>query len=162
MVEGAPLLPFDPPLLWDIDTSLWDFLLEQGLSGRETQQKIIALKEEILTKTGPRSPLMREFWAALSFGMTVFSCQDGIHLGWRRRPGLDGGLRVSSWTVEQVKVLRARLWATERLGREVTSINTERVRTEDLCMSTGLRVRYETLGPDFWIMTSSWRDDRRL
>jgi hypothetical protein len=30
MVEGAPLLPFDPPLLWDVDTSLWDFVLEQG------------------------------------------------------------------------------------------------------------------------------------
>jgi hypothetical protein len=26
MVEGAPLLPFDPPLLWDVDTSLWDFV----------------------------------------------------------------------------------------------------------------------------------------
>ena len=27
MVEGAPLLPFDPPLHWDVDTSLWAFVL---------------------------------------------------------------------------------------------------------------------------------------
>jgi hypothetical protein len=26
MVEGAP---FDSPLLWDVDTSLWDFVLEE-------------------------------------------------------------------------------------------------------------------------------------
>jgi hypothetical protein len=92
MVEGAALLPYNPPILWDEDTSLWDFVLEQGCSGREPQQELIALKEEISTNTGPRSPMMREFLAALSFGMNVFSCQDGIHLGWRRRLGLDGGL----------------------------------------------------------------------
>jgi hypothetical protein len=27
MVDGAPLLPFDTPLLWDVDTSLWAFVL---------------------------------------------------------------------------------------------------------------------------------------
>jgi hypothetical protein len=47
MVEVVLLFSFDPPLLWDVDTSLWDFVLEQGLSGREPQQEIIALKEEI-------------------------------------------------------------------------------------------------------------------
>jgi hypothetical protein len=123
-----------------VDTSL-----EQGLSVREPQQEIIALKEEILTKSGPRYPLMSEFWAALSFGMTVFSCQHGIHLGWRRRPGLDGGLRGSSWTVDQVKELRARLWSTKT---DFTSLHAETRRTEDICIATGLRVRYETLGPD--------------
>ena len=155
MVEGAAMLPFDPPILWDEDTSLWDFVLEQGRSGREPQQEMIALKEEISTNTGSKSPMMREFWAALSFGMTVLSCQDGIHLGWRRRPGLDGGLGGSSWNVEQVKELRARLWAsktffTECLGREVTNLQAEKMRTEEICMATGLSVRYETLGPDSW------------
>ena len=81
MTEGAALLPFDPPLLWDVDTCLWDFVVEQGLSGREPHQEIVALKEEIATKTGPNSPLMRDFWAALSFGMTVFSLKilDSVH-----------------------------------------------------------------------------------
>ena len=155
MVEGAPLLPFDPPVLWDVDTSLWDYVEKQGLSGRVPLQKLVALKNEILTKTGPHSPIMKEFWAALSFGMTAFSCQDRIHLGWRRRPGLDGGLGGSSWTLEQVMELRARLWATEtdfrvRLGREVTSLKAETASVQDICMATGLMVRYETLGPDSW------------
>jgi hypothetical protein len=66
---------------------------------------------------------------------------------------LEVGLGGSSWTVDQVKELRARLCATEtdlteRLGREVTSLHAETRRTEDICMATGLRVRYETLGPD--------------
>ena len=155
MTEGAALLPFDPPLLWDADTCLWDFVVEQGLSGREPHQEIVALKEEIATKTGPNSPLMRDFWAALSFGMTVFSCQDGIHLGWRRRPGLDGGLGGSSWTVEQVRELRAWLWASKTdfrklLGNEVTSLKAETAVTETLCMETGIRLMYRTLGPDCW------------
>jgi hypothetical protein len=102
MVEGAALLPFDPQILSDEDTRVWDFVLEQGRSGREPQQELIALKEEISTNTGPRSPMMREFWAAITFGMIVFSCQDGIHLGWRRRPELDRGLGGSSWNVKQV------------------------------------------------------------
>ena len=59
-------------------------------------------QQEIFTKTRPRSPPMH--------GIYVFSCQDGIHLGWRRRPGLDGGLGGSSWTVEKVRELRDRLW----------------------------------------------------
>jgi hypothetical protein len=46
MVEGAPLLPFNPPLLWDLYTSLWDFRLEQGGSGREPQQEMIALNKK--------------------------------------------------------------------------------------------------------------------
>ena len=50
MAEGAPLHPFKPPLLWDVDTCLWDFVVEQGLSGREPHQEIVALKEEIFTK----------------------------------------------------------------------------------------------------------------
>jgi hypothetical protein len=64
MVEGAALLPFNPPIQWDEETSLWDFVLEQGRSGREPQQELISLKEEISANTGPRCPMMREFWAA--------------------------------------------------------------------------------------------------
>jgi hypothetical protein len=136
MVERAALLPFDPPILWDEDISLWDFVLEQGRSGREPKQELISLKEKISANTGPRSPMMREFWAALSFGMTVFSCQDGIHLGWRRRPGLDGGLGGSSWNVEQVKELRLYLWGskiyfTACLGSRVTSLQAEKRRKEE-------------------------------
>jgi hypothetical protein len=116
---------------------------------------MIALKEEISTNTGPRSPMMREFWEALSFGMTVLSCQDGIRLGWRRRLGLDGGLGGSSWNVGQVKELRSRLWAskthfTECLGREVTNLQAKQRMTEVRCMATGISVRYETLGLDSW------------
>jgi hypothetical protein len=98
---------------------------------------------------------MREFWAALSLGMTVFSCQEGIHLGWRRRPGLDGVLGGSSWTVNQVKEIRVRLWAyfTECLGREVTSLHAEKRRMGEMCMATGLSMRYETLGPDLCNLT---------
>ena len=29
-------------------------------------------------------------------------------------------------------------------------------------MATGHRMRYETLGPDSWVLTSFWRDHRRL
>ena len=50
MVDGAPLLPFDPPLLWDVDTSLSAFVL-----------------------TGLRSPLMRAFWEALSALCVLFA-----------------------------------------------------------------------------------------
>jgi len=87
--------------------------------------------------------------------MTVFTCQDGVHLGWRRRPGLDGGLGGSSWTVEQVRELRAWLWASktdfrECLGNEVTSLKAESAVTETLCMETGIRLMYRTLGPDCW------------
>ena len=83
-------------------------------------------------------------------GMNVFSCQDGIHLGWKRRPGLDEGLGGSSWNVEQLKELRARLWGSKIYftAREVTSLQAEKRRTEVRCMATGLSVRYETLGPD--------------
>jgi hypothetical protein len=87
--------------------------------------------------------------------MTVLSCEDSIHLGWRRRPGLDGGLGGSSWNVEQVKELRGRLWAsktffTECLGREVNNLQAMKMRTEEICKATGISVRYKTLGPDSW------------
>jgi hypothetical protein len=72
-----------------------------------------------------------------------------------KKAGLDGGLGRSSWNVDQVKELRAWLWAsktyfTECLGREVTSLQAEKRRTEKICMATGLSVRYKTLGPDSW------------
>jgi hypothetical protein len=77
---------------------------------------------------------------------------------------LEGGLRGFSWNVDQVKELRARFWAskiyfTECLGREVTSLQDEKRRTEEMCMVTGLSVRYETLGP---ISPPLWHDDHRL
>ena len=55
--------------------------------------------------------------------------------------------------MEQVKDLRARLWATktdftETLGKEFTSLRAESMRKEDICMATGHRMRYETLGPN--------------
>jgi hypothetical protein len=117
------------------------------------------LREKI--SAGNDSPKRRSFYqpwtkiSASSFGMTVLSCQDGIHLRWRRRPGLDRGLGGSSWNVDQVKELRARLWAskayfTESLGEEVTSLQAEKRRTEVRCMATGISVRYETLGPNSW------------
>ena len=104
MVDGAPLLPFDPPLLWDVDTGLWAF--ELG-SERDLQHEITSLQ------------------------------------------------------------LRAQLWATatdytERLGREFNSLGARSMRMEDICMATGRRVRYETLGPDSWVLTSFWGDHRRL
>ena len=57
--------------------------------------------------------------------------------------------------LEQVKELRARLWVSEtdfreRLGREVTSLKAETMRTETLCVASVLRVRYQTFGPDSW------------
>ena len=160
MTEGAALLPFDPPLLWDVDTCLWDFVVEQGLSGREPHQELVALKDEISTKTGPESQLMQEFWAALSLCITVFSRQDGLHLGWRRGlEGLgfgDGGPGGSKWTVEQVLALRAWLWEEEsryfrdELGDEISSLNAESAVIKALCKKTGIRLMYRTLGPDSW------------
>jgi hypothetical protein len=152
MAEGAAMLPFDPPILCDEDTSLWDFVLEQGRSGREPQQEMIALKEEISTNTDPLPPMMREFCAALSFGMTVLSCRDGIYLGWRRRPGLDGGLGGSSWNVEELRACHqaSKTHFTECLGREVTNLTAEKRMTEVRCMATSISVRYETLGPNSW------------
>ena len=68
---------------------------------------------------------------------------------------MDAGLGGSSWTVKQVRELRAMLWATEtdfreRLGNEVTSLKAESAVVERLCMGTGIRLRYRTLGPDCW------------
>ena len=82
--KGAPEEPFDPPVHWDSYTSLWDYVVEQGLSGRDPYRDLVALKKGIETKTGPKSQLMREFWAAISLCVTVFSRQDGLHLGLRR------------------------------------------------------------------------------
>ena len=102
--------------------------------------------------------MMREFWAALScFYLTVFLHQDGIHLGWRRGCDWeDGGPEEgSSLTVEQVQDLRAELWDGARLYREelrdeVTSLKAETAVVETLCMKTGIRLMYKTLGPDSW------------
>ena len=54
-----------------------------------------------------------------------------------------------------MRELRARLWASktdfrERLGNEVTSLKGETAVTETLCMETGIRLMYRTLGPDCW------------
>ena len=142
-----------------MDTCLWDFVVEQGLSGREPHQELVALKNEISTKTGPESQLMREFWAALSYYLAVISRQDGLHLGWRRLgdgdwDGVAGG---TSLTVEQVMALRACLWDRAKprfyrdaLGDEVTSLNAESAVIETLCMKTGIRLMYRTFGPDSW------------
>jgi hypothetical protein len=78
-----------------VDTNLW--LLTKG-SGRDLHQEIVALHQEILAKTVASFPLMKEFWAALALGMTLFKRQDGVHLGWRGRPGFDGGLGGAPWT----------------------------------------------------------------
>ena len=98
---------------------------------------------------------MREFWAALSLYLAVISRQDGLHLG-RRRLG-DGVAGGTSFTVEQVKALRACLWDMtnaryyrDKLGDEVTSLNAESAVIETLCMKTGIRLMYKTLGPDAW------------
>ena len=69
--------------------------------------------------------------------------------------------------MEQVRELRARLWVTETdftelLGRECTSLRAGSMRKKDICMATGHRMRYETLGPDSWVLTSFWREHRRL
>ena len=68
---------------------------------------------------------------------------------------MDAGLGGSSWTVKQVRELRAMLWATEtdfreRLGNEVASLKAETAVIEALCMETGIRLMYRTVGPDCW------------
>jgi len=83
MSKGAPEEPFDPPVHWDSDTSLWDYVVEQGLALRDPYRDLVALNKEIKTKTRPKSQEMREFWAALYLCITVFFRQDGLHLGWR-------------------------------------------------------------------------------
>ena len=57
--------------------------------------------------------------------------------------------------MEQVRELRTRLWACqtdfrELLENEVTSLKAETAVTETLCMETGIRLMYRTLGPDCW------------
>ena len=57
------------------------------------------------------------------------------------------------WRTWRISMARLGAYETdfrERLGREVTSLKAETARTETLCRATGLRVRYKTLGPDFW------------
>ena len=136
-------------------------------------QELCTIKEEIYAKSNPNSPLRREFWAGLSLGMTVFSCQDRLHLGWRRWNGSDGGLGGSAWTVEQIRELRARLWASETdftgsLGEEVTSLNAVKEKVEVHCdarLPNGLlgpyEVTYETVDSESSILTAFWRDRRR-
>ena len=153
MFKGAPEEPLDPPVHWDSD-----YVVEQGLSGRDPYRNLAALKKEIQAKTGPKSQLMREFWAALSFRVTVISRQDGLHLGLRE--GWDWGDEVpggSLWTVEQVLDLRALLWEEEdprfyrdQLGDEVSSLIAESTLVDVLCKKTGIRLRYKTFGPDSW------------
>ena len=157
MSEGSSEEPLDPPVHWDSDTSLWDYVVEQGLGLRDPYRDLVALKSEIEAKTGPKSQQMREFWAALSFRVTVISRQDGLHLGLRE--GWDWGEVPggSSWTVEQVEDLRALLWEEEdprffrdQLGDEVSSLSAESTLVDVLCKKTGIRLRYKTLGPDSW------------
>ena len=105
--------------------------------------------------------------------MTVFPCQDRLHLGWRRRNGSDGGLGGSAWTVEQIRELRPRLWASETdftgcLGEEVTSLNAVKKKVKLHCMATltnGVEVKhpvlYETVNSESWILSAFWRDKRR-
>ena len=74
-------------------------------------------------------------------------------LNGEEKAGLDGG--GSSWTVEDVKDLRAVVWDSEtncreQLGNEVTSLKTEAAVIETLYMETGIRLMYRTLGPDSW------------
>ena len=88
--------------------------------------------------------------------------------------GFDGGLEGSTWTVEQIRELRARLWASETdftgcLGEEVTSLNAVKEKVEVHCSaSTGssgfmipYEVPYETVDSESWILSAFWRDKRR-
>ena len=158
MSEGSSEEPLDPPVHWDSDTSLWDYVVEQGLSGRDPYRDLVALNKEIEAKTGPDSEVMREFWAALSLCITVFSRQDGLHLGFRRGVGSFGDEAPggSIWTVEQVLILGVLLWEEkpryfrDMLGEEITSLTAESTLVDTLCKKTGIRLRYKTLGPDSW------------
>ena len=72
----------------------------------------------------------------------------------------------SAWTVEQIRELRARLWASETdftgcLGEEVTSLNTVKKVVEDYCMERQHPVLYETVDSESWILSAFWRDKRR-
>ena len=54
-----------------------------------------------------------------------------------------------------MKDLRAVVWDSEtncreQLGNEVTSLKAEAAVIETLCMETGIRLMYMTLGPDSW------------
>ena len=158
MSKGAPEEPLDPPVHWDSDTSLWDYVVEQGLALRDPYLDLVALNKEIEAKTGPKSEEMREFWAALSLCITVFSRQDGLHLGFRRGVGSFGDEAPggSIWTVEQVLILGVLLWEEkpryfrDMLGEEITSLTAESTLVDTLCKKTGIRLRYKTLGPDSW------------
>ena len=165
MIDGARGLQIDPPVLWGEETQLWKFVKAHWIERWECTE-LFSMQDEIYARSNPNSPLRREFWAALSLGMTVFSCQDRLHLGWRRRNGSDGGLGGSAWTVEQIRELRARLWASETdftgcLGEEVTSLNAVKERVEVRCMERGHPVLYETVDSESWILSAFWRDKRR-
>ena len=59
-------------------------------------------------------------------------------------------------TVKEVHVFRAWLWEEEpcffrdKLGEEVSSLNAESAVIKTLCMKTGIRLMYKTLGPASW------------
>ena len=50
MTKGAPEEPFDLPVHWDSDTSLWDYVVEQGLSRRDPYRDLVAMNKEIKPK----------------------------------------------------------------------------------------------------------------
>jgi len=159
MSKGAPEEPLDPPVHWDSDTSLWDYVVEQGLALRDPYRDLVALNKEIEAKTGPESEVMREFWAALSLCITVFSRQDGLHLGFRRGVGSFGNDAPggSLWTVEQVDTLGGVLWEEKpRFFRdilgEVLPVSTQRARSSMFSvrrLASGLGTR--PLGPTLGI-----------
>ena len=72
------------------------------------------------------------------------------------------------WSVEQVRELRAWLWAsetdfTEILGREVTCLNTGTEKKEVLVFGgTYCTLVYETVDSESGILSAFWLDKRHL
>ena len=72
-------------------------------------------------------------------------------------------------TVEQIRELRARLWASETdftgcLGEEVTSLNAVKEKMKVHYMTragTAYPVLYETVDSESWMLSAFWRDKRR-
>ena len=98
----------------------------------------------------------------MSYCVTVLSRHDGVHLGWRNGPVWDEKVSGGShWTGEHVQALGAWLWEhdpqghdphlfREQLGDEISSLMHEPSVVETICMKTGIRLMYRTLGPDSW------------
>ena len=92
----------------------------------------------------------------------------GVHLGWRWSLGLGVGLWGSSWTVKQVRQLRAWLWATlidfmEHLGMKWTIHWAESERAEYISIQHGDRSHGEMgLTHRSWlqsgVITAAFRD----